>query len=185
MGQPVEHSFEIAAPIDRVWDYFSNPPQVVPCMAGAELVEVLDERTYRGRVGLRLGQFRAQFEGQVHLQEVDPEQKCITLVATGDQVGAVGHAQADIRFSLQELGAQLTQVQIVGDVNIAGRLAQAGGGMIQTVTKFMFDRFSKCVVEQLKVEEETPETAQEERRWLGRAGTAIKRFLERIVSSFR
>lgn len=183
MGLLVEHSFDIEAPIDSVWAYFSDPPQVVPCIPGAELLEVLDERTFLGRAGIRVGQISAEFNGEVQLREVDLEEKSITLVAAGNQIGAVGHAQAEIKFSLHELDPGRTKVLIVGDLAIAGKLAQSGGGMIQTVTKFIFDRFSKCVASKLKVEEAALEERTVPREgvgFLGRIMAAIRRLINTI-----
>ena len=141
MALQIKHSFTAEAPIDLVWNYFANPIKVVPCLPGAELVEVIDEQTYLGRVGIRLGQINMNLEGQVRILEIDPQQKMMTLTASGDQMGAPGGAEADISFSLNEVDKANTEVNILGDVRVSGKLAQMGGGMVQTVAKFMFGRF--------------------------------------------
>ncbi|MDX1414953.1 MAG: SRPBCC family protein [Candidatus Promineifilaceae bacterium] len=151
MALKVQHTFEVNAPIDQVWTYFADPEQVVPCLPGAELLDVLDQQTYRGRVGIRLGQINMNLEGQVQIVAMDEAQKTMILTAGGDQLGAPGGAQADISFSLHELNQTQTAVNIAGDVQVSGRLARMGGGMVQTVAKYMFDRFSKCTADTLQV----------------------------------
>ncbi len=141
----VAHTFEVAAPIGEVWAYFADPPQVLPCLPGAELVEQMDDRTYRGRLVLQLGPIRAQFLGTAEILEVDADHYRMTVRAAGDQQGAPGRAQADIRFSLQAGAPETTEVRIEAAVSITGKLAQVGGGMIQSVSRFIFERFSKCV----------------------------------------
>ena len=146
----VEHNFEVAAPIKDVWAYFANPSQVLPCLPGAELVETINESTYRGRLGLRLGPISAQYLGTAEILETNHQDYRMTVHARGDQQGVPGGAQAEIRFSLREVAPEITEVKLEADVSITGKLAQIGGGMIQSVSKFMFERFSRCVQETLE-----------------------------------
>ena len=145
MALQVEHSFQVEAPIEQVWAYFANPPQVVSCLPGAELLEVLDEGRYLGAVGLRIGSIAAQFKGTADITEMDAEAYRMTVKATGNQQGTPGRVEADIRFALTGQSDVLTTVLIMADMGISGKLAQVGGGMIQSVSKFLFDRFAKCV----------------------------------------
>lgn len=145
MALQVEHRFPVESPIDTVWAYFSDPPAVVPCLPGAELVEILEERRYLGVVGLRIGQIAVQFKGTAEIAEVDSASHRMTVTVAGDQQGMVGRAEASIQFALIPLNETSTEVHIVADVGISGKLAQVGGGMIQSVAKFMFERFAQCV----------------------------------------
>ena len=145
MAIQTKHQFEIEAPIEKVWEYFSDPPQVVPCLPGAELTEVLGDGKYKGDVGFRFGQINARFSGTVEIIEKDKANLKISLRAIGDQQGAVSRAEAVIHFTFSDSGSHNTLVTINSDISISGRLAQLGGSMIQSVSKYMFDRFAKCV----------------------------------------
>lgn len=150
MTLQVEHTFVVAAPISSVWDYFADPPQVVPCLPGAELLEIINPTNYRGAVGLRVGPIAAQYHGTAELIEIDPHQHLMRLRVGGDQQGAPGRAEASILFSLLQAEEENhTEIKIVADVGISGKLAQVGGGMIQSVSKFMFNQFAKCVSKKL------------------------------------
>jgi carbon monoxide dehydrogenase subunit G len=149
MAIQTKHQFEIDAPLQEVWAYFSDPPQVVPCLVGAELTEVLGEGKYRGEVGFRFGQIKAHFSGTVEIVEKDDANFTMSLRAKGAQQGAVSQAEAAILFACQETGSGRTLVSATFDVLISGRLAQLGGSMIQRVAKFMFDRFAQCVQAEL------------------------------------
>jgi carbon monoxide dehydrogenase subunit G len=146
---PIEDSFEVEAPIERVWAYFSDPPQVVPCIPGAELSEVLDGNSYAGRVSLQVGPIRAQFDGTVNIRELDAERHSMTLSARGMQQGAAGRAEATLNFGLEPWGAATTRVHIRAEVSIVGKLAQLGGGMIQTVSRQLFRKFADCARQQI------------------------------------
>jgi len=142
---PIEERFEVPAPIEQVWDYFSNLPQVAPCLPGAELIEIIDKKTYKGRVQVRVGQIRAKYQGTVVVEKVDRQHWSMTLVARGDQQGVVGRAEARIAFALQSLAADKTEVSVQVELSLAGRLAQLGGGLIQTVSRQLFRKFAECM----------------------------------------
>lgn len=48
-------SFEVDAPIDRVWPFLSDMRQVGRCIPGVEDVEVLDDRRARWDLRVRMG----------------------------------------------------------------------------------------------------------------------------------
>jgi len=141
---PIEESFEVGAPIERVWEYFSDPPRVVPCIPGAELTGVVDANTYEGRVSVQVGPIRAQFAGTVNIRELDAARHSMTLSARGLQKGAAGRAEATVNFALESEGASATRVSIRAEVSLVGKLAQLGGGMIQTVSRQLFRKFADC-----------------------------------------
>jgi carbon monoxide dehydrogenase subunit G len=125
---PIEERFEVAAPIEQVWAYFQDPPQVVPCIPGAELVGSAEENTYEGKVSFQVA---------------------MSLIARGMQQGAPGRAEAQVQFELQPLGDTSTEVSIKADISIAGKLAQLGGGMIQSVSRQIFRKFADCARQEI------------------------------------
>ena len=50
MAIEIKETFVVAAPIDAVWRFMNDPQNVVSCMPGATLKEVLDERRFVGTV---------------------------------------------------------------------------------------------------------------------------------------
>jgi carbon monoxide dehydrogenase subunit G len=141
---PIEESFQVAAPIEQVWSYFQDPPQVVPCIPGAELVGVLGEKAYEGIMKFQLGPVRAQFKGTITIDEIDAQAHRMALTAHGIQLGAVGQAEAQVQFTCLSLNEQCTEIGIEANVSIAGKLAQLGGGMIQSVARQLFREFAEC-----------------------------------------
>jgi carbon monoxide dehydrogenase subunit G len=146
---PIEERFEVAAPIEQVWAYFQDPPQVVPCIPGAELVGSAEENTYEGKVSFQVGPVRAQFKGEVRIESIDAQTHTMSLIARGMQQGAPGRAEAQVQFELQPLGDTSTEVSIKADISIAGKLAQLGGGMIQSVSRQIFRKFADCARQEI------------------------------------
>ena len=149
MAIPIEESFEVAAPIEQVWSYFQDPPQVVPCIPGAELVGVMGDNAYEGIMKFQLGPVRAQFKGTITIDEIDPQAHVMTLTARGIQLGAVGQAEAQVRFACLSLGDSSSEIGIEASVSIAGKLAQLGGGMIQSVARQLFRDFAVCAQQEI------------------------------------
>ncbi len=142
---PIEERFEVIAPVEQVWDYFSNPSQVVPCLPGAELLEVVDAMSYKGQVRIRVGQIAAHYQGNIVIEKMDQQNWAMSLVARGNQKGSVGRAEARIDVALRSLAEDGTEVIVRAELSIAGRLAQLGSGLIQTVSQQLFRKFVECV----------------------------------------
>ncbi|MCH8094011.1 MAG: carbon monoxide dehydrogenase [Chloroflexi bacterium] len=145
MAIPIDLQFEIDAPIGLVWTYFQDPPRVAPCLPGAELTRVLDEKTYEGQVRVQVGPVVAQYAGKLIIERLDPTAHVVEMVARGDQQGATGRAQARIRYQLRPLAESRTEIIVHAEVSIAGHLAKLGGGMIQAVARQLFRKFAECV----------------------------------------
>ena len=58
-------TFQVIADIDSVWSVLNDPQQVVFCVPGAELNQVLDEDHFKGRVTLKIGPVTAKFNGKL------------------------------------------------------------------------------------------------------------------------
>jgi carbon monoxide dehydrogenase subunit G len=61
----INSGFEVAQPVDKVWTFFDDIPQVASCLPGAELPESLGDGKYKGQVAIRLGPVRLRFAGSV------------------------------------------------------------------------------------------------------------------------
>ena len=46
----IENSFEVGAPPDKVYAFLLDVNRVVGCVPGAELSEVVDPNTFKGKV---------------------------------------------------------------------------------------------------------------------------------------
>ena len=67
----LEHSFEVEAPLERVWQALIDVEQVAPCLPGAEITEAGEDGTYRGNFTVKLGPTTAAYRGELAMEEVD------------------------------------------------------------------------------------------------------------------
>jgi carbon monoxide dehydrogenase subunit G len=186
----IENSFEVPAPIDRVWTYMLDVEKVVPCMPGAELTETIDETHWKGQVTIKLGPVSLSFAGKVEMQERDDAARRVVLKGSGMEQRGKGAASATVTTNLEEI-AEGTKVSIVQDITVQGQAAQFSRGMMQDVSSKLTQRFADCLKANMAMEE-TAEVGEEPaarvtagevkgiRLGLGAIGAAIVRFLKRL-----
>ena len=92
----LENSFEVSAPVEEAWTLLNDVPRVVPCMPGAELVETIDENSWKGVVGVKLGPVALHFDTTVTRREQDSGARRIVLVTKARETRGRGSAQATI-----------------------------------------------------------------------------------------
>lgn len=145
MSVRIEEVFEVEAPPDRVWAYLTDPRQVVHCLPGAELTSVQDESTFLGKVKVKVGPIVAAYAGRVVLTERDEAQRVVRMVGEGRESGGAGSAKMTMTSTVAALENGATQVRVSAEIDIVGRIAQFGRGMIESVNKQMFRQFTDCV----------------------------------------
>jgi carbon monoxide dehydrogenase subunit G len=154
----LEHSFDVKAPLDRVWQALVDVERVAPCLPGAEITEAGDDGSYRGNFTVKLGPTTASYRGKLAMEEIDEQAHRAVMRASGSDKRGQGSAKATIVNVMRQEG-ELTRVEVVTDFTITGRLARFGrGGMIQDVSNRLLRDFSECLQE--TIESAEPAAAQ-------------------------
>jgi uncharacterized protein len=137
----IKNDFEVAEPVDKVWHFFDNIPQVAACLPGAELTEDLGGDKYSGRVAVRMGPVRLQFAGTAEITERDEAAKRVVVHAAGAEEKGRGQANMVVTATLTRV-SRGTKVAVAQDLQLAGAAAQYGRGMISDVTSVLMRDFS-------------------------------------------
>jgi carbon monoxide dehydrogenase subunit G len=137
----IKSDFEVAEPVEKVWQFFENIPQVAACLPGAELTEDLGGEKYKGRVAIRMGPVRLQFAGTADITERDEAAKRVVVHAAGAEERGRGQASMVVTATLASVGRG-TRVDITQDLQLAGAAAQYGRGMISDVTSVLMHDFA-------------------------------------------
>src|SRR5579859_6274910 len=125
----LENSFEVGATPERVFAYLIDVNRVVGCVPGAELSEVVDPTTFKGKVKIKVGPITVSYAGTARITDRDDAKHSATLEAEGRETSGPGSARAKAYMSV-EAGGTGSVVKIVTDYTVAGRIAQFGrGGM--------------------------------------------------------
>lgn len=149
----IENSFEVSAPIDRVWSYLLDVEKVVPCMPGAELSETIDESNWKGKATIKVGPVALAFAGKVSMEERDERAHRAVIKASGMEQRGKGAASATITSTLEAASDGNTLVNIVQDLRVSGQAAQFSRGMMQDVTNKLTQQFADCLQANMQVEE--------------------------------
>jgi len=144
----IKDSFTINAPQEKVWELLFDIPRLSQCVPGIESVEVVDDKTYRGVLVVKVGPIRSQFTGMVTLTEVEPPQRIAGSVE-GDDKTSASSIKATFSGTLAAVEAG-TAAAFVVDLNLRGRLAQFGGPVINATAKKLTAEFAKNLRAQLE-----------------------------------
>jgi uncharacterized protein len=137
----IKSGFDVAQPVDKVWRFFDDIPQVAKCLPGAELTDDLGDGKYLGRVAVRMGPVKLQFAGTAQIVERDDEAKRIVVNASGSDEKGRGQAAMLITANLvADRGG--TRVDVSQDLQLSGAAAQYGRGMISDVTTILMRDFA-------------------------------------------
>ena len=137
----ITRDFEVAEPVEKVWQFFGDIPQVASCLPGAELTKDLGDDKYKGTVAVRMGPVRLQFAGTADITERDEAAKRIVVNAAGAEEKGRGQASMVVTATLARAG-QGTRVDVSQDLQLSGAAAQYGRGMISDVTAVLMRDFS-------------------------------------------
>ena len=144
----VEEKFTVKAPADEVWAFLTDPERVAAALPGAEITEKVDENTYKGGMAISMGPVSAAYSGTVAF-ELDEENRSAVVSARGQGKAGMGNADMKMTSTVVALGPGETEVTVEAKVAVTGILAQLGRGMMQPVSKRMFQQFTKAMAKAL------------------------------------
>jgi carbon monoxide dehydrogenase subunit G len=151
----LENSFSVSAPPDRVFAYLLDVNKIVGCVPGAELSEVVDPTTFKGKVKIKVGPITVAYNGTAKIVDRNDAQRSATLEAEGRETTGPGSARAKALMSVESDGAGST-VKIVTDYNVAGRVAQFGRGVMEDVSRRIVNDMAACIKANVEAAEPAP-----------------------------
>jgi carbon monoxide dehydrogenase subunit G len=139
----LEQSFDVAAPLDRVWKALIDVEHVAPCLPGAAVTGRNDDGSYNGTFTVKIGPTTASYTGKLEMREVDEGDHTATMHANGSDKRGQGGATATILSSLSPVDEDNTRVEVITDYHITGRLARFGrSGMIEDISQKLLRQFA-------------------------------------------
>ena len=143
-GMEIENSFTVAAPADRVYGHLLDVNNVVRCVPGAELSEMVDADTFKGKVKIKVGPVTVSYNGTARITERDATTRTATLQAEGRETTGSGSAHATTKMSVTEDGTS-SVVTLATDFTVVGRIAQFGRGIMEDVSKHLVGQMAGCI----------------------------------------
>jgi uncharacterized protein len=137
----IEDSFRVDVPVDEAWKVLLDLERIAPCLPGAQLTEVEGDE-YRGTVKVKVGPITAQYKGVAKIEEADEANRKVVLQAEGRDTRGQGNASATVTATLVAEG-EATTVNIDTDLNITGKVAQFGRGVMADVSSKLLGQFAE------------------------------------------
>lgn len=147
----LSHRFDVAAPVADTWPAFLDMPRLAPCMPGAEVTEVVDDRNVKGAAKVKVGPVNLRFAGRAEMTEIDEAARSATMVAKGSDAKGRGNAEAKVRFALSETAASTTEVNVNTTLDLTGSVAQYGraSGLIDEIANQLIAEFVQNLEQEL------------------------------------
>jgi carbon monoxide dehydrogenase subunit G len=143
MAMEMDHSFTVPVPPDRAWDVLLDVERIAPCMPGAT-VDDFDGEVVTGRIKVKVGPVSLTYRGTAKFTERDPDARVIVLEASGKETRGSGTASATVRATLEpESGGEATKASMHTTMNVTGRPAQFGRGVMVEVGGKLVEQFAQ------------------------------------------
>jgi uncharacterized protein len=144
----ISNEFRVPADPDAVYDYLLELEQVGGCIPGAQVGPEADDGSHPAEIVVKLGPMRFSYRGSVRLEDrMEPERRA-TLTADLRESRGQGSAKARMEMSVEgeEDGAR---VATRTEVQLSGRAASMGRGVIDDVAGRMVDDMAACVAQRV------------------------------------
>jgi carbon monoxide dehydrogenase subunit G len=140
----IDNEFRVAAAADRLWSHLLDVERIAPCLPGAELTEVVDDRTWRGRMKMKFGPVAMAFAGTVTMVDRNDGDHRVVLRANGTESRGKGAATAEVTSWLEPDGEE-TLVKMHADITLQGFVAQVSRGMLPDISARLTQQFADCL----------------------------------------
>jgi uncharacterized protein len=137
-----DNSFSVPKPIDEVWATMLDLERVIPCVPNAQVLEKIDDKSVKAEIKIRLGSMSMDYKGPAEIVERDDDAHRAVLSASAREARGQGNARAKVEIQLSEAG-EGTEAKLHSDVDVTGRAAAMGEGVIGGVTEGMINEFAE------------------------------------------
>jgi hypothetical protein len=151
MAIELKEVFQVAAPIDDVWQFLMTPDRMIPCLPGASVTEIIDDKKFVGSVKLKIGAITTKYAGTITYTTADQNEYLCVMLAEAKEKGG-GTVSGTITTRLVQLDGAV-EATVDSSVDMTGRVVQVGRGMIEGVASQIIGKFVKNIKKTLEVSE--------------------------------
>ena len=144
----LENRFEVAASPDAAWTLLNDVPAVLPCMPGAELVEVVDADIWKAKLQVRSGPISPQFLADRSRERTEHQERQAVISVDAREAKGRGKARATITSTVEEAPGG-SRVSVVTELALRGPLAQYGRPIVAPVAELLTEQFAACISQKL------------------------------------
>lgn len=147
----IDQEFTVARPLERVWSFFQDVPEVAKCLPGAELTEALGDGQFKGKLDAKVGPMSVSFDGKATVT-ADAAAKTGVIEGSGADRRGGSRGKVRVEYTLTEVEGG-TKVSMNADIAISGPAAQFGRvGLIKEMSSRLIVDFTVCLEGKLAAE---------------------------------
>lgn len=163
MQVDLDKEFELPGPAGQAWVFLQDIPGVAGCMPGAEITEKLDDSNYKGKVKMKIGPATMAFNGDIVINNVDPQKRELNLLGKGQDTKGTSSASMDLTAWIVEVDGGKSALKGNASVKVTGKAASLGGRMMMQVADQILNQFGANFVDNVAAmgEGEAAEEARE------------------------
>lgn len=135
------NEFAVAAPADRVWETLLDIERVAAFLPGATIEPAGEDGVHRGSMRVKVGPMTVAYQGTARLRSVDEDARTAEIEVRAKEAKGQGTASAVIRNRLVAEDGR-TRVIAETDLQVTGRQAQFGRGIMEDVAGSMLGQFA-------------------------------------------
>jgi carbon monoxide dehydrogenase subunit G len=144
-----ENRFEVDAPLDEVWQTVLDVERVAPTVPGAKVLERTSDTAYKVAIKVKVGPMSMTYKGDVEIVERDDAGHRAVMRARAKESRGQGTADADVTMVLDGENGH-TNATITTDVDLSGKVATMGQGVLQDVSGRLVETFAKNLADMLE-----------------------------------
>jgi carbon monoxide dehydrogenase subunit G len=145
----IKEDFLVRAPIEEAWSFITDPHRVGSCIPGCEAIEVLSDRSYRGRISISVGPISAKFNLVVDVKELDAPHRIVS-VTHGEEGSRASIISSNNELRLTDVGDGAVKIETEADVSVSGRLGKFGLPIMKKKASQLAGQFALAMQEQLQ-----------------------------------
>ncbi|MDT7745261.1 MAG: uncharacterized protein QOE59_4339 [Actinomycetota bacterium] len=143
----LENTFTVPVDIDTVYDALNDPEKVTPCFPGATLTSQ-DGDDFTGTVKVKLGPISMTYKGKGTFVERDKTAHKVVVDAQGRDSRGNGTASAKATLTMSDAGSGQTTVTVLTEMQVTGKPAQFGRGVMADVGDKILGQFASCLADE-------------------------------------
>jgi carbon monoxide dehydrogenase subunit G len=154
-----ENHFDVDAPIEEVWRAVLDVERVAPNVPGAQVLGRTGEDAYKVAIKVKVGPMSMTYRGEVAITDRDDDAHRAVMRARAKESRGQGTANADVTMLLDGANGR-TSATVTTDVELSGKVATMGQGVLQDVSGRLMNTFAANLAAMLEAGEPGPEAAE-------------------------
>jgi carbon monoxide dehydrogenase subunit G len=156
----IETGFRLGMPVESAWPVLIDLERVASCMPGVT-VESSQDDYLQATMRVKVGPVTASYRATVAVESLDEASHTAVLRMHGQETRGPGTVEADVTAVLSPDGGggASSSVSLTTDLDVTGKVAQFGGGVLSEVADRVLQQFAKRLEAELAAPTHVKEAA--------------------------